>query len=252
MAKKPGFSFAGELPMHKTMRHCFGLVKVTSLCSCLTSLLLIQLILLLICCLVPSLYEPLAEFFHPGDQSNVFIGLLVLCSVWIVLFFTSVVALVAKKPRLLFPLLIFETTFALLSAAGAAVLMWNLVMSSEADERPIEKENVLLVRLCAFLLFGAYHSYYTFIVHSLYADLKLKIETDRFIARQMMIDEVCKEMYFEEQENCRRSEPSRVNFTTYDVTSPISPYYYPDDVFCSDNSSDLAAFYLDGPLRHSI
>ncbi|CAI2349380.1 unnamed protein product [Caenorhabditis sp. 36 PRJEB53466] len=198
MSKPMDFSFCAKLPAYQTTRHCCGLVRIRTLYLTLTPLVIVQLVLLLVFCFLPDLFVVNFTNSATWNQGNVFVGSIVLCSVWLISLVISVIGCFKKRPFLHWALLICEIAFSVFCLVIVSLCLWNLP----------QRTRLLLMRLCASAALFSFHSYYTFVVFSLYSDVKARRKTEAFVARQMMIDEVCEEMLWEEMEEAERMHTS--------------------------------------------
>uniref|UniRef100_A0A8R1I260 Uncharacterized protein n=1 Tax=Caenorhabditis japonica TaxID=281687 RepID=A0A8R1I260_CAEJA len=252
MSKAANFSFIGDLPTYQTSRHCCRLVKVTTLYYLLTYLLILQLVLLLFFCLLPEMDGAMKTFFLPPifeDESKNSLKfkmqLLVAFGtvIWFSLITLSFVGHSKKNIYLHLPLIVleFSISFCLLSAAGIALFIWKI--GSKPGNR--QNQQQLLTRCFVFSALFIFHAYYVFVLVLLQKDVKAKNKTEKFIARQQMIDEVCEEMAWEEEESEKYRALPLSNVYYHHREASIS---YSDGSLCSQ---ELNTIYMSHQLQQA-
>lgn len=204
MSKEANFSFYGALPSFKPTRHCCGIVENSVLYLLLTALTTLQLIVFIVIFMHPELRNMLN--LNPNLKQNQDILLLILTamsSIWLLTVLFSFVGFMKKITYSHLPLIATEVIFCLVATALFAAFTWS-ISPSDYSKIPIgsspKNRNFQLFKLIFSLFMALFHVYYTYIVYCLWRDGRKEQKTEEFIRRQHMIDEVCEEMLWEEDE----------------------------------------------------
>uniref|UniRef100_A0A1I7UH58 MARVEL domain-containing protein n=1 Tax=Caenorhabditis tropicalis TaxID=1561998 RepID=A0A1I7UH58_9PELO len=192
MVKEANFSFYGELPTSKTTRHCCGLVENSTVYSFLSFLTVVQLISLIIINLRPELdyLNPYGKKEAGGEKEF----LILVAAVWILAILVSFVGYLRKIEWMHAPLLLIEAPFFLLSIGLVGFFLWSI-----GNPAATENKELLRKTICSAVL-AIFHGYYTYVIFCSWSDARQNWKVAEFIRRQDMIDDVCEEMMWEEEQ----------------------------------------------------
>ncbi|EGT46308.1 hypothetical protein CAEBREN_29229 [Caenorhabditis brenneri] len=126
----------------------------------------------------------------------------------------------------------FLASFFFMSSALVGVFVWSLT-----NPQITTPEYRLAVRKgVSNALLALFHGYYTYVIFCLWEDTRKKRLTEEFIARQHMIDDVCEEMMWEEEEAKNYAEMS------FHRNFPMSGIYQAEDgsLYTYSQSSDCS------------